>query len=267
VKIKLVQDAAERFLKENSTTVLTAGGVVGTVATAVLSVRAGYKSAQIIQAETRVAQKSTNEGETIIVEGEELPLSTKVKLVWPQFVPPVLTGSATIGAIIMSHRMNAKKAAALAAAYGVAQGQLDEYKAKLAEKLGVQRTEKAKAEMADERMQNSKQTPTQVIIIGDNVLCYDQPTDRYFQSSMEKVRSAEAKANREILERGYYEASEFYIELGLEGTTWSDNVGWVAPFSLEYSHVPAPDGRPCLAIDFSKLPEPDFVRTHSRYSP
>jgi hypothetical protein len=261
VKIKLVQDTAERFLKENSTTVLTAGGVVGTVATAVLSVRAGIKSARILdryEEELRLKAEGPDEG---------LSTSTKIAKVWPQFVPPVMTGSATIGAIIMSHRMNAKRAAALAAAYGVAQGQLDEYKAKLAEKLGVQRTEKTKAEMADERMQNSKQTPTQVIIIGDNVLCYDQPTDRYFQSSMEKVRSAEAKANREILERGYYEASEFYIELGLEGTTWSDNVGWVAPFSLEYSHVPAPDGRPCLAIDFSKLPEPDFVRTHSRYSP
>lgn len=269
MKIKLVQDAATRFLAENASTALTAGGVVGTVATAVLSVRAGMKAQQIISQEEQerveAARLTTPEGETIeIVMMTKTEKATKI---WPHFIPPVVTGTGTIAAIIMADRMSAKKAAALAAAYGVAQGQLDEYKAKMLEKLGVQKSEKAQAEMADERMQNSKASPSQVIIIGENVLCYDQPTDRYFQSSMEQVRTAENKANREVLERGYYGASEFYNELGLEGTTWSDDVGWTKPFQLEYSHVPAPDGRPCLAIDFSRLPNSDYTRGSSHYSP
>lgn len=276
MKIKLVQDAATRFLTENATTVLTAGGVVGTVATAVLAGRAGFKSAQIIEAE-RVdkAQKIQAEMERISSDPVEpidpvtiaISKTDKVKLVWPQFIPPVVTGTGTIAAIVMADRMNAKRAAALAAAYGVAQGQLDEYKAKMLDKLGVQKMEKAEAEMADEAMQRSKQSPSQVIIVGDNVLVYDRPTDRYFQSSMEQIRTVEGKANQEILEHGYYTATEFYNALGLKGTTWSDDVGWHQPFQLEYSHTLAPDGRPCLSINFSRMPLSEYVKDHSRYSP
>lgn len=261
MKIKLVQDAATRFLTENASTVLTAGGVVGTVATAVLSARAGFKAAE------KINDEKTKRNDSPTSDLPDISKTDAIKLVWPHYIPPVITGSTTIAAIIMADRMSAKKAAALAAAYGVAQGQLDEYKAKMLEKLGVQKTEKAQAEMADERMQDSKTSPSQVIIIGENVLCYDQPTDRYFQSSMEQIRTAESKANRDILECGYYTATEFYNSLGLEGTTWSNDVGWHNPFQLEYSHVPAPDGRPCLAINFSKLPQSEYVKDHSRYSP
>jgi hypothetical protein len=257
VQIKLVQDAATRFLTDNATTVLTATGVVGTVATAVLSFRAGMKSERII-----------NDNRFTVTVEEETELSTmdKVKLVGGHVVPPVATGAGTITAIIMADRISAKRAAALAAAYGVAQGQLDEYKAKVLEKLGVQKSEKLHADLAQDRMEKN-QNANQVIIIGDNVLCYDMATDRYFQSSMEAIRTAENKANREILECGYYSATDFYDQLGLESTTWSDDVGWHQNFQLEYSTIPAKDGRPCLAIDFSRLPTSDYVREHSRYSP
>lgn len=266
MKIKLVQDAATRFLTENASTVLTAGGVVGTVTTAVLSVRAGVKAAQkIAEIEKEEVIRETDDVQVAVAR--VLSKTEKVKYTWPYFVPPVVTGTGTIVAIVMADRMNAKRAAALAAAYGVAQGQLEDYKAKMLEKLGVQKMEKAQAEMADEQMQNSKASPSQVIIIGDNVLCYDQPMDRYFQSSMEQIRTAEGKANRDILECGYYTATEFYNSLGLKGTTWSDDVGWHQPFQLEYSHVTAPDGRPALAINFSKMPLSEYVKDHSRYSP
>lgn len=262
MQIKIVQDTATRFLKENTATVLTAGGVVGTVATAVLAARAGFKAAHILEEERDRERKVMAEPDLHV----EISKTDKVKLVWPHFIPPVVVGGVTVGSIIMSHRMSAAKAAALAAAYGVSQKQLEEYKAKVLEKLGEQKEEKIRDELAQDRV-NENPNSTQVIIIGDNVLCYDQPTDRYFQSSMEKIRTVEHKANREIIENGYYEASEFYIELGLEGTTWSDDVGWIKPFNLEYTTVQAPDGRPCLAIDFSKLPQSDYVRDHSRYSP
>lgn len=257
MQIKIVQDAATRFITENSATVLTAGGVVGTVLTGLVAFRSGMKSERILN----------DKKFTVTVEEEhELDTLDKVKIIGLHTVAPVALGSLTIAAVIMSHRMSAAKAAALAAAYGVSQKQLDEYKAKMAEKLGVQKTEKAQAERAKEQADKNPNS-TQVIIIGDNVLCYDQPTDRYFQGDMEKIRTAENKANTEILQSGYLPASEFYSWLGLEGTTWSDDVGWSQPFTLEYSHIEAKDGRPCLAIDFSKLPTSDYVKDHSRYSP
>lgn len=256
-----MQDAAAQFLKDNSSAVMTAGGVVGTIATAVVSFRAGMKT----------ERKIHDHQFTVTVEEEhELSLGDKAKLVAPQFIPPVLLGGVTVGSIIMSHRMSAAKAAALAAAYGVSQKQLDEYKAKVAEKLGVQKKEKLDSELAQERVQNNP-PPGQIIIVGDEVLCYDMPTDRYFKSTMERIRRAENAANHQINHHGYCDASFFYDEMGLKPTTWSDNVGWSKPFNLDISTVMASDkegnetGTPCITINFSELPYSDFVKGHSRY--
>ncbi len=54
----IINDAQQRvqeFVSANSSTLLTASGVVGTVATAVLSGRAGYKAAEAVAAKELVA--------------------------------------------------------------------------------------------------------------------------------------------------------------------------------------------------------------------
>jgi hypothetical protein len=257
VQIKIVQDAAARFLSDNATTVLTAGGVVGTAATAFLAWRGGYKAAQVITAE---------ESRRTAEDAEPVSPKEKFRMAAPHFVPPIASGSLTIAAIVMAHRMSATKAAALAAAYGVSQRQLDEYKAKVAEKLTGTKREQVQDELAQERA-NRNPNSSQIIVLGDDVLCYDQPTDRYFRSTMEKLRSAENAANAEIIHHGYCPATFFYDELELEPTTWTTNMGWCQPFRLEITTIQARDGRPCLAIDFDKLPIEDFVRGQpSQYS-
>jgi hypothetical protein len=254
VQIKIAQDAAARFLKENAATVLTAGGVVGTVGTAVLAFRAGVKYERI-----------THEmyDDNINPDSDSVTTFDKVKAAAPYVIPPIALGTATVGSIIGANVMSAKRAAALAAAYGVSQKQLDEYKTKMAEKLGVTKTEKAKAEMAKERADQVPGAST-IVIFGDEVLCFDEPTGRYFKSTMEKIRRAENSTNQEIIHHGYASASYFYSELELPGTTWADEVGWNDPFSLEISTIMVED-KPCLAIDFKKMPVLDYERGGGRY--
>lgn len=264
MQIKIIQDSAARFLKDNATTVLTAGGVVGTVATGVLAFRAGFKTSQILRDEEhRIHDESlrVEDGGGLV---ESLSTTSKVKLVWPYFIPPVATGTATIAAIIMADRMSAKRAAALAAAYGVAQGQFEEYKDKMAEKLGVNKTEKAKTEMAQERA-NSTPGSGAIVIYGDEILCFDEPTGRYFKSTVEKIRRAVNSTNQEILKHGFADASHFYSELELPGTRWSDDVGWTQPFELSENMIMA-DEKPCFSIDFKQYPILDYVRGGDRYS-
>lgn len=249
-----IPDIASRFLKENATTVLTAGGVVGTVTTAVIAFRAGMKSADVLNEETKQRQ-------------EYLSTTDKVKLVAPHVVPPVILGGVTVTAIIMSHRMSAAKAAALAAAYGVSQKQLDEYKAKMAEKLGINKMDKAKAEMAQERADNTPGSGA-VIIYGDEVLCFDAPTGRYFKSTMERINQAANATNSEILKHNYAPASMFYSELELPSTTWSNDVGWDMPFQLDIDTILV-DGKPCISINFDDMPFLDYQRSgrgRERYS-
>ena len=264
MQIRIVQDAATRFLRENTTTVLTAGGVVGTVATGVLAFRAGFKSAEIIETERKFRYEDVAEDQLGDIERANLePTKTeKVQKIWLHVLPPVAIGGLTIGAIIMAHRMSAARAAALAAAYGVSQKQLEEYKAKLEEKLGVQKTEKAKAEMAQERV-NQHPPSTTFVLMGEDVLCYDKATDRYFRATMEKLRKAELATNNEIVRYGSTKAQFFYSELELEPTSWTQNAGWSRQIELEVSHALTPDDRPCITIDFDHLPDPNYEMDYS----
>jgi hypothetical protein len=254
----MLQDSASRFLKENSTTILTAAGVVGTVTTAVLSVRAGLKSAEIIN--KHVAEQQTLNDEPLLPS--DFTTTSKIKLIWPQFIPPVAAGTATIAAIILANRLSAKEAAVLAAAYGVSKKELEEYKAKIAEKLSPTKAGQVKDEIAQDRV-NEHEPPSTIIVMADEVLCYDKPTDRYFKSTMDKIRKAELAVNTEIHRYGYAKASHFYSELEMEPTTWTSNTGWNREIEVEISHALTKDDRPCITITFDHFPDPNYEMDYS----
>lgn len=270
--MRLIADAQKRvqhLLKENASTILTAGGVVGTVTTAVLAGRAGFKAAEILrlEEEDRTYEARMARGEksdpTATIELELLTKTEKVKLVGMHFLPPTLTCTATIISIIMANRMSAQKAAALAAAYGLAEGRLNEYKEKVAEKLTPAKEQKIQDELAQEKV---NQTPgaSQIVIVDGEVLCFDRSTGRYFRSTMENINKALNATLAEILHHDYASASFFYEELGLPGTTWTDDVGWNTDMlpDLTFSTVLSEDNRPCIAIDFKVLPTTEFIPKH-----
>lgn len=256
------------FANANSAALLTAGGVVGTVATAVLAGRAGFKAAEIIEDEKTkrfvelAVENSTPTKDEIKAE---ITLSTKDKIwvVWPQFIPPVIVGTATIASIVMANRVSAQKAAALAAAYGLAERNFGEYKEKVAEKLTGPKQQQVDDEIAQDRV-NQTDGYQNIVMVEGEVLCFDEPTARYFRSTMENIKSAVNATNAEILHHDHASAGFFYEELGLPGTSWTDEVGWNTDqlLDIKYSTVMSPDGRPCIAIDFKVLPKAEYIPKH-----
>jgi Family of unknown function (DUF6353) len=265
-----VSQRVGRFASENSTLLLTAGGVVGTVATAVLSGRAGYKYAQILREKQDTQLVEENDmvllGDVLYNDEVVLPsIDTleKLKLGGVYFLPPLVVGGATIASIIMAHRISSAKIAALAAAYGLADRNLAEYKAKVAEKLTGPKNAAIGEEISQDRVNRSDGYQSIVIVEGE-VLCFDEPTARYFRSTMEKVRKAVNTTNAEILNSGWANATFFYHELGLPATSWTDDMGWNTDqlIDMKYDTVRSPDDRPCISIDFNVLPKPDYVPKH-----
>src|SRR3954451_6255911 len=260
-RVQLFTDMRQKaavLLSENATTLLTAGGVVGTVATAVLTGRATFKAVEIIQDESYETIEGTDKLKVIFLSKTE-----RVKLVWPLYIPPVLTGGLTVGSIIMANRMSAQKAAALAAAYGLAERNLSEYKDKVSEKLTGPKKQQVDDEIAQDRVNRTPGHDTIVIADGE-ILCFDEPTGRYFRSTMDKIKNAVNTTNAEILHHEYANATFFYEELDLPGTTWTDEVGWNHDtlLDLKYSTVLTPDDKPCISIDFKVLPKSDYVPKH-----
>jgi Family of unknown function (DUF6353) len=247
------------FVEENSSTLLTTGGVVGFVGTAVLSFRAGSKSYENILAE-RIAKDSERLDE--FPSTDELPKLDKlevVKIAAPDVLPPIITGAATIAAIIMAHRMSAQKIAALAAAYSLAERNFGEYKDKVTEKLTGPKKQAIDDELAQEAV-NKTPGGDKVVIVEGEVLCFDKPGGRYFTSTMEQIRQAVNTTNAEIHNHGFALLSFFYTELGLDETTWSEEVGFNAENLLEltFSTTFAPGNRPCIVFDFARLPKADY---------
>lgn len=251
------------LLEENSTTLLTAGGIVGTIATALLAGRAGWKMSDAFMAE-QISQQVEDIG--IVDPDTPLPKLDKwqkAKLSWPYLLPPVITGTATVGAIFMANRMSAQKAAALAAAYGLAERQLGEYKAKVAEKLTGPKKSAVEEELAQEAVDRTPGS-SKIVFVEGEVLCFDKPTGRYFNSTVETIKQAVNSTNAEVFNHGFARASFFYDELGLGDTTWTDEVGFTAENLLEltFSTVLAPGNRPCVTIDFTRMPRTDY---HPKY--
>lgn len=253
-----------KFLANQNSPVILAGvAVTGTVATAYLTGRASFKAAKIInELEVMHTEHRNHNGP----DDENAPMSRveKVREVWRLYLPPVAIGITTIAAIIVAHRINSKRLAALAVASGISERALQEYKEKVVQKLGETKARNLRDEIAQDRVSNQP-LGREIILAGTgDVLCFDMTTGRYFVSSVEDIKRAENKINHELNNFMSASLSQFYDEIGLPPTTYSDNVGWNGNNQVEihFSTVMSPDNRPCVAIDFANQPISDYHRVY-----
>ena len=141
-----------RFLvNENSTTILTSVGVIGTISTAYLTGRASFRAAQILEREKQGLEKLNGD---VLLPQLELTLARKIKLLWRLYIPPIGAGITTIASIIFANKIASKKMAALAVASGISERALQEYKAKVVEKLGARQDVALRDEIAQDRINN-----------------------------------------------------------------------------------------------------------------
>jgi Family of unknown function (DUF6353) len=257
---------AKFLVNDNSTAVLTGIGVVGTISTAYLTGRATFKAAEIIEKkEKEFAEKSVKD---VALEGErasdhKLTRFDKVRLVWHFYIPPGAVCATTVTCIIVANKIASKKIAALTVASGISERAFQEYKAKVEEKLTQRQATNIRDEVAQDRVNKHPINSREVILAGTGeVLCFDMTTGRYFQSSVEEIKRAENHVNYQLNNFMYVSLSEFYDEIGLPPTSFSDQVGWNAnhPVKVVISTVMSPDNRPCIAVDFEHPPITDYNR-------
>lgn len=237
----------EKFALDNSPTILTVIGVVGTIGTAVLT----HKAA------TKVQQKSS--GQT--------PVEFKLYMEenWKFYIPPVISGTVTVGCIVMANRIGSKRAAAIAAAYTISEKAYTEYRDKVVERIGANEERKIRDDVVRDRIRNNPQDESNVVLVGSgNVLCYDMYTGRYFDSAVEEIKKARNETNFQLNSDGFASVSDFYQRIGLPNTSISDQIGWTADvqMDLDFTTVMSEDGRPCVAINFNPTPNMDYRQFH-----
>ena len=258
---------AKFLVNDNSTTILTGAGVVGTVATAYLTGRATFKAAQIIDSEQILRSEVLSAENSGAHAKFELSKSAKAKLVWRYYIPPFSAGLTTITCIIFANKIASRKIAALVVASGVSERALQEYKTKVVEKLGRKEDQAIRDEIAQDRVTKNPIKSGEVIVVGTGeVLFFDMTTGRYFQSTVEEVKKAANKVNHDLNNFMYTSLSTFYDEIGLAPTTYSDMVGWNANQQMEvqFSTTMSSDQRPAIAIEFNPAPFAEYDRLYDQ---
>jgi hypothetical protein len=257
---------SKKQLVDHSPTILSGLAMGGLVATVALAVRATPQAGRNIGHARLV--KGREEGQE--VEGrddevKEMPKLTVVETVqatWSVYLPAAISGAATLACIIGANQIGLRQKAALAGAYVLAENTFRAYKDEVIKTLG-EKKEREVNERVTEREVQANKTDAQVIIVGgEDQLCYDKYTGRYFRSTAEKIRQAEIELKTTILKDMWCDHNYFYHLLDLEDVVLGEALGWNIDHMPEVffsSHL-SPNGTPCLSVEFKYLPKVDYLK-------
>lgn len=257
MNVRSIIKVTERYIINNSPTLLSAIAVTGTLTTAYLTGKATFKAAQIIREEED--RRELLEPAAV----EVLPVldtKEKAKLVWKCYIPPAISVLTTVGCIVGANAINSSRLAALAAAYTVSDKNFSEYKDKVKEVFGEKKANEVRSAVAQDTVDANPPTAGNVFRgHGGDTLCLDKWTGRYFTSDMQTIRAVEND-----LSKGLYHGTnavatlgDFYESLGLPIPQCADEIGWNSDSSIDLTFDSVIwEGKPVLVMQFANTPFP-----------
>jgi hypothetical protein len=255
-------DQISKLIKDNSPTLISGAAVVGVITTAVLTARASRKATLVL------VDDNINRGEKDGQPAVWVPDRSRREvfdLTWKLYIPPVLSGAATIGCIVWANRIGLQRNAALIAAAALADTAFREYKDEIVRTLGEKEHDKVEDRISEKRMAENPPPSREVLLLGaGEQTCYDRWSGRYFRSNMESIRQAVNDLNKGIIDGNMYaDLNEFYGLVGLDPIDGGEPVGWNVDNMCDVgftSHLSS-DGTACLCVYFRNVPKVDFGKT------
>lgn len=251
--------------KKYSPEILTGVGIVGMISTTVLAVRATPKALIILEDKKREKKlEAIGTDKT----GVELTRLEVVKSAWKCYIPATVTGVCSVACLVGASSINARRHAALLAAYTLSETALSDYKDKVVETFGEKKAQEVRDAIAKEKVDSNPVDSNEIVLTdkGES-LCYDAISGRYFKSDIEWIRRCVNNLNERLLFDTYVSLNEFYDEIGLDEISIGDKLGWtVNPdssdkglISLNFTSQIASDGTPCLVVGFLNSPVYDYA--------
>ena len=249
--LKRTIKSVERVLTKYSPVILTGIGVTGMIGATFMAVKATPKALYLIETKKEEA------------EVEELTSVETIKTCWKCYIPAALTTVVSAACLIGASTVSAKRNAALATAYSISEAALREYQEKVVEVIGEKKEKAVRDAVAKDQIERDPVTKSEVVIIdsNSNTLCYEPLSGRYFKSTIDKIKKAEIKLDRQMIQEMYVSLNDFYWEIGLDGTDLGDKMGWNLSkgyMDLSFSSQLADDGTPCAVIVYGIPPVYDY---------
>lgn len=241
-------------VSKHSPEILTGLGIAGMITTTVLAVKATPKALELIE---------DRKDELDIYPTEKLTPVETVKATWKCYIPAAVTCATSVACLIGASSVNAKRNAALATAYNLAATSVSEFKEATREVVGEKKEQLIRNKVAEERINKEPVNQSAIIVSGNgNTRCFDTITKRRFVSDIETIKRIVNELNRRMVNGDdYISLNEFYYELGLDGSSVGDELGWnvtTGLIELDFSAQLDTDGTPCVVIDYSVAPKRGF---------
>lgn len=245
-------------LSKHSPEILMGMGIAGMITTTVLAVKATPKAIHLVEEKKKE------------LDVEKLTPVETVKTAWKCYVPAAVTGVASVGCLIGSNSVSARRHAALATAYRLSESAYSKYRDKVVETIGEKKERTVRDKVSEEQVKENPVSNTGVIVTGKGkTLCFDPLSSRYFYSDLEKIKRAANKLNYEINTSPFHNdgktLNDFYEEIGLPPTMTGDGLGWnlntglidIYPSAQLVDDGDEHEGEPCLVLNYTNPPQYD----------
>lgn len=221
-----------RFFIRNKSPVILAGfAVIGVISTAVSAIRATNKLPyKLEEFHDRHPER-------------DITAMDKLRVAVPLYLPMVLSGAATITCILGSAAISRQMQISLASAYAMVDRNFRLYTDAVKELYGQDVHDEIVNHIVVERAKEVHITAVSMFKTCDlsmetsnpeYILFYDDYSNRFFESTIEQVQSAEYHLNRNYILRGYAMLNELYSFLGLSPIPEGDGLSWVPEDESEY---------------------------------
>lgn len=240
---------SKRFVKKNSSTILTVLGAAGVVGTAVMAVKATPKAMELIEL-------------TEEEKGDELTKWETIQVAAPTYIPAILLGMGTITCIFGANMVNRSTQAALTSAYALLDQTHKEYKNKVKELYGEDEDKLIRAAVAKDHYDEEDQEEYDEECEDGKTLFYDEYSKRYYRVTKETQLRAEYEINKMLSQAGGASLNDYYDLLEIDRQDYGEFMGWSAAQMSEmfwdawlYFHhtkVDMDDGIECYIVDFTE---------------
>lgn len=251
---------SKKAIARKSPEIAVALGVAGFVGTVVLSVKATPKATKLMELEKKKKRNETGNRRA------KLTVRETIKTTWKCYVPAALLGCFSIGCVLSSATINAKRNAAIMAAYEMAKTTLREYKTVAVEELGVDKEKEIRQKVHQKMIDDDKVgTSASTIVLNglDEVLCMDVFSGKYFKSTQQDIDKAVNEFNRSLTYEMYGSLNDFYDLIpGIKRSKMGESLGWNLEdglMELSYGTAMSDDGRPCLTVEYLRDPVSNYM--------
>lgn len=245
MNIKTMAKSVWAGAKKHSPEILIGMGIAGAASSVIFAVKATPKAMILLE------EKRQELGV------EKLEAKEIIKTAAPVYIPTAVSFGVSVACIVGASSVNARRNAALTAAYTLSESTLRTYRDKVLETVGEDKEREIRQKAAIEQQRIPEPQTLVVSSAAGQLKCFDSLSGRYFVSTKNEIDKAVNEFNRQLRDDMRISLNDWYDLIGLDTNKLGDMLGW----DIERGYVETcyasrldEDGLPCLVVNYVEPP-------------